>query len=130
MIMDHVRASSIIAHSAFRLLCPGGAFVAVTHHYRSPTNRLLGNRLPIIDIENMQLFFNRSVRYLFESAGYVGVTKNALVNTYALRYWMRLAPLPRGVKSAMSSLMAFMGVDNVKLGVNVGNLVAAGFKRT
>ena len=129
MTMEHVRDPNIIAHSALRLLRPGGAFVTVTHDYRSPVNRLLGTRSPIIDIEHMQLFSDRSVRYLFESAGYVDVTVNAFVNTYSLRYWMRLAPLPRGVKSAVSGLMAFMGVDNVKLGVNVGNLIAAGFKR-
>ena len=129
MTMEHVRDPSIIAHSALRLLRPGGAFVTVTHDYRSPINRLLGNRSPIIDIEHMQLFSNRSVRYLFESTGYVDVTVKAFVNTYSLRYWIRLAPLPRGIKSAVSGLMTFMGVDNVKLGVNVGNLIAAGFKR-
>jgi SAM-dependent methyltransferase len=129
MTMEHVRDPSIIAHSALRLLRPGGAFVTVTHDYRSPVNRLLGNRSPIIDIEHMQLFSNRSVRYLFESTGYVDVTVKAFVNTYSLRYWMRLAPLPRRIKSAVSGLMAFMGVDNVKLGMNVGNLIAAGFKR-
>ena len=129
MTMEHVRDPNFIAQSALRLLRPGGAFVTVTHDYRSPVNRLLGNRSPIIDIEHMQLFSDRSVRYLFESAGYVDVTVKAFVNTYSLRYWMRLAPLPRGIKSAMSGLMAFMGVDKVKLGVNVGNLIAAGFKR-
>ena len=130
MTMEHVRDPNIIAHSALRLLRPGGAFVTVTHDYRSPVNRLLGKRSPIIDIEHMQLFSDRSIRYLFESAGYVDVTVNAFVNTYSLRYWMRLAPLPRGIKSAMSSLMASMGADKIKLGMNVGNLIAAGFKRT
>jgi SAM-dependent methyltransferase len=129
MTMEHVRDPNIIAHSALRLLRPGGAFVTVTHDYRSPVNRLLGKRSPIIDIEHMQLFSDRSIRNLFESAGYFDVTVNAFVNTYSLRYWMRLAPLPRGIKSAMSRLMASMGADKIKLGMNVGNLIAAGFKR-
>ena len=129
MTMEHVRDPNIIAHSAFRLLRPGGAFVTVTHDYRSLVNRLLGNRSPIIDIEHMQLFSKRSVRHLFESAGYADVTVKAFVNTYSLRYWMRLAPLPRGIKLAVSGVMASLGVDNLKLGVNVGNLIATGFKR-
>lgn len=129
MTMEHVRDPGIIAHSAFRLLRPGGAFVTVTHNYRSPVNRLLGNRSPIIDIEHMQLFSKRSVRYIFESAGYADVTVKAFVNTYSLRYWMRLAPLPRAMKSALSGLMAPIGLENVKLGVNVGNLITTGFKR-
>lgn len=128
MTMEHVRDPNIIASAAFRLLRPGGAFVTVTHDYRSMVNRLMGKRSPIIDIEHLQLFSERSVRYLFESAGYADVTVNAFVNTYSLRYWVRLAPLPHGIKSAVSGLIATLGLDNAKLGVNVGNLFTAGFK--
>ena len=129
MTMEHVHDPDVVAKAAFRLLRPGGAFVTVTHDYHSLVNRLLGRRSPIIDIEHMQLFSRRSVRCLFESAGYADVTVKAFVNTYSLQYWLRLAPLPRPIKSAMSGLMAFTGLDNVKLGVNVGNLIATGFKR-
>ncbi|MBY0575596.1 MAG: class I SAM-dependent methyltransferase [Gallionellaceae bacterium] len=128
MTMEHVRDPEMVASAAFHLLRPGGAFVTVTHDYRSFVNRLLGRRSPIIDIEHMQLFSERSVRYLFESAGYADVTVSAFANTYSLRYWMRLAPLPRGVKSAASSFAAALGMDNVKLKINVGNLTTSGFK--
>ena len=128
MTMEHVRDPDIVASAAFRLLRPGGAFVTVTHDYRSLGNRLLGRRSPIIDIEHMQLFSERSVRYLFESVGYTGVTVNTVVNAYSLRYWMRLVPLPRSIKSGLSSLMAAVGIDNVKLKLNVGNIITVGFK--
>jgi len=129
MTMEHVRDPNIVASAAYRLLRPGGAFVTVTHDYRSLVNRLLGKRSPIIDIEHMQLFSGHSVRYLFENTGYADITVSAFVNTYSLRYWMRLAPLPRGIKSVASNLMASLRGDNVKLGVNVGNLITTGFKR-
>ncbi len=129
MTMEHVRDPGIIARSALRLLRPGGAFVTVTHDYRAPVNRLLGKRSPIIDIEHMQLFSKRSMRYLFESTGYADVQVSAFVNAYSLRYWTRLAPLPRGVKSVLSKLMVSSGLGNIKLGVNVGNLITAGYKR-
>lgn len=128
MTMEHVRDPNVIARAAFHLLRPGGAFVTVTHDYRSMVNRLLGRRSPIIDIEHMQLFSKRSVRYLFENTGYTDVSVRTFANTYPLRYWMRLAPLPRGIKSGLSSLMSTLRLDNVKLGVNVGNLVTSGFK--
>jgi SAM-dependent methyltransferase len=129
MTMEHVRDPGIIARSAFRLLRPGGAFVTVTHDYRAPVNRLLGKRSPIIDIEHMQLFSKRSVRYLFESTGYSDIVVNAFVNSYSLRYWTRLAPLPSGMKSMLSKLMTSSGMGNIKLGVNVGNLITTGYKR-
>lgn len=129
MTMEHVRDPKIIAHAAFRLLRPGGAFITVTHDYRGLVNRVLGKRSPIIDIEHMQLFSRRSLRYLFEDAGYSGVTVDAFVNTYSIRYWMRLAPLPHGFKRFLESMIAVVGANRVKLGINVGNVVAAGFKR-
>ncbi|MEI6066004.1 MAG: class I SAM-dependent methyltransferase [Methylococcaceae bacterium] len=129
MTLEHVRDPDVVAQAAFRLLRPGGAFVAVTHDYRSIVNRLLGKRSPIIDIEHLQLFSERSVRYLFEGAGYTDVTVKTFINTYSLRYWMRLAPLPGSMKSVVLNLMAFIGLDNVKIGINVGNIVTAGIKR-
>ena len=128
MTMEHVRDPEAVARSALRLLRSGGAFVAATHDYRSLANRILGKRSPIIDIEHMQLFSRRSVRYLLESCGYSGITVNAFRNTYALRYWTRLLPLPRGVKQGLLRLMAAVGMDQAKIELNVGNLISAGFK--
>jgi SAM-dependent methyltransferase len=128
MTMEHVHDPDAIARSALRLLRPAGAFVTVTHDYRSLVNRLLGKRSPIIDIEHMQLFSKRSIRNLLERTGYSGITVDAFVNTYSLRYWLRLTPLPRGVKDAAARLTAATGMDRLKLGFNVGNMIAAGFK--
>lgn len=128
MTMEHVRDPSNIARAAFRLLHPGGAFVTVTHDYRSVVNRLLGKRSPIIDIEHLQLFSDRSVRHLFTSVGYTDVTVKTFVNTYPLKYWIRLAPLPRGLKQFVSGLLASLGAGHAKLGINVGNIITTGFK--
>ncbi len=128
MTMEHVRDPNVIASAAFRLLRPGGAFVAVTHDYHGLVNRLLGKRSPIIDIEHMQLFSKRSLQFLFERVGYIDIEVNAFKNTYSLQYWMRLAPLPMGLKKSASALIAKIGANNVKMGINVGNLITAGFK--
>lgn len=129
MTMEHVRDPNIIAHAALRLLRPGGAFVTVTHDYRGLVNRLLGKRSPIIDIEHLQLFSKRSMRYMLERAGYTNVTVNSFVNSYSLRYWMRMAPLPYGLKHGISNLMSAFGIGRIKLGINAGNHISAGFKR-
>lgn len=128
MTLEHVRDPDVVAQAAFRLLRPGGAFVAVTHDYRSIVNRFLGKRSPIIDIEHLQLFSERSVRHLFEGTGYTDVTVKTFTNTYALRYWIRLAPLPGRMKSIALNLMASIGLDKIKIGINVGNNVTTGIK--
>jgi SAM-dependent methyltransferase len=128
MTLEHVREPRAIADAAMRLLRPGGAFVAVIHDYRSPVNRLLGRRSPIIDIEHMQLFSVPSVRRLFEGAGYERIAVNAFVNRYRTSYWLRLAPLPAWLKGGLARALSATGVDRVRIGANVGNLFAAGFK--
>lgn len=128
MTMEHVHDPGIVARAAYNLLRPGGAFVTVTHDYRSPVNRLLGRRSPIIDIEHMQLFSKPSVRQMFMSTGYTDVTVNSFFNRYALRYWIRLTPLPRCVKSVLSSSIDYLGLGKIKIGLNAGNLITTGFK--
>jgi SAM-dependent methyltransferase len=128
MTMEHVRDPTIIARAALRLLRTGGVFVTVTHDYRSRVNRLLGKRSPIIDIEHLQLFSSRSLEHLFEGVGYTNVIVSPFVNSYSLKYWMRLAPLPQNFKKKISALMAKTGLEKMKIGVNVGNVIATGIK--
>jgi SAM-dependent methyltransferase len=127
MTLEHVRDPRGVAEAARRLLRPGGAFIAVTHDYRSAVNRLLGKRSPIVDVEHMQLFSSRSVRRLFEVAGFQRIAVDAFVNRYRASYWLRLAPLPRAVKATFASAFAATGLDRARIGLNVGNVCAAGF---
>lgn len=129
MTMEHVRDPGAVAGAAMRLLRPGGAFVTVTHDYRSVVNRLLGRRSPIIDVEHMQLFSKRSLRRLFDAAGFESVSARSFVNTYAMRYWMRLAPLPRPIKDSAIRLLGSTGIGRVRLGLDVGNVIGSGLKR-
>ncbi|WP_445146002.1 class I SAM-dependent methyltransferase [Dyella sp. Tek66A03] len=128
MTLEHVRDPLDIAESAYRLLKPGGAFLTVTHDYRSSVNRLLGGRSPIIDIEHMQLFSGRSVSALLERAGYVQVEAAPFTNRYSLRYWNRLMPFPASVKKSFNAILSAVGLAQMKLSLNVGNSAAVGFK--
>ena len=129
MTMEHVYDPGEIARSAFNLLRPGGVFVTVTHDYKSLVNKLLGKRSPIIDIEHMQLFSSKSIRYLFAKNGYEDISVRDFKNNYALKYWFRLTPFPQYFKSIMLSFMKIVGVDNIKFSINVGNIICYGFKR-
>lgn len=128
MTMEHVRDPRLIADAAMRLLRPGGAFITVTHNYRSPVNRLLGRRSPIIDIEHMQLFSNQSIRHLFDGTGFCAVTISAFANTYAMNYWIRLSPLPKPLKNVAMRAMQWLRWDRWKLRINVGNTLTTGIK--
>jgi SAM-dependent methyltransferase len=128
MTLEHVRDPLAVTRSAHRLLRPGGVFVTVTHDYRSLVNRLLGRKSPIIDIEHMQIFSNQSIRTLLERGGFSRISAGPFRNRYALRYWLRLAPLPSGLKALADKALGATGLGRLKLSVNVGNTMAAGVR--
>jgi SAM-dependent methyltransferase len=126
--LEHVPDPRALTQSCARLLRPGGALALVTHDYAAPINRLLGRRSPIIDVEHLQLFCRPSLERLLRGAGLPPLEVKTLVNRYPLRYWLRLAPLPGSLRRAIAGLLSHTGLDRVKLGVNVGNLLAVGRK--
>jgi SAM-dependent methyltransferase len=128
MTLEHVYDPMETAMAALRLLKPGGAFVTVTHDYASWVNRLLGKKSPIIDIEHLQLFSKISITELFKHCGFVAISAKPFANRYSLNYWLRLAPLPRPIKHAFEYLDAHARIGKIKIAINVGNIIAAGFK--
>jgi SAM-dependent methyltransferase len=130
MTMEHVRDPGLLTAAVARLLRPGGAFAIVVHDHRSLVNRLLGRRSPIIDIEHMQLFCAPAVERLFQSAGLVRPHVASFRNRYALRYWVRLLPLPAPLRRAVDAVLRVTGLGNVKVALGVGNMMCFAFRPT
>jgi 2-polyprenyl-3-methyl-5-hydroxy-6-metoxy-1,4-benzoquinol methylase len=128
MTMEHVYDPLIIAQAAQRLLKPNGAFVTVTHDYTSLINRLLGKKSPIIDIEHMQLFSKKSICELFQRSDFNKIYSKPFINQYSFNYWLRLAPLPSVIKKQINWLSSLIGIGKIKIGLNVGNRITAGYK--
>jgi SAM-dependent methyltransferase len=128
MTLEHVPNPHEIVSAASRLLRPGGAIALVTHDYRSPINRFLGRRSPIIDIEHMQLFSPISIRQLLQRNGFESIQVNSFKNCYSLRYWMRLLPLGLGLKLNMIRGLDAVSLADTKLSFNVGNMISFGYR--
>jgi 2-polyprenyl-3-methyl-5-hydroxy-6-metoxy-1,4-benzoquinol methylase len=127
MTMEHVHSPAEIALSAKKLLKSGGAFVIVTHDYNSIANRLLGKKSPIIDIEHLQLFSKTSIQTLFKRYEFKNVSIKSFSNSYKLKYWIRLLPLPLIFKKILIGICDLPLIRLIKIRCNVGNLVASGF---
>lgn len=126
--LEHLPEPRALVQSCARLLRPGGVLALVTHDYAAPLNRMLGRRSPIIDIEHLQLFCRASLDRLLRDAGLPPLAMRSLVNRYPLRYWLRLTPLPGGLKRAVAAVLGVTRLDRIRLGVDVGNLLAIGRK--
>lgn len=122
--LEHVPDPRALTRAAFELLRAGGLIAFVTHDYQAGLNRLLGRRSPIIDIEHMQLFCPASLRHLLGEAGFESLAIRPIRNTYPLRYWMRLLPLPAALKSAALKGAEAAGLGGRVVGMNVGNLLS------
>ena len=128
MTMEHVFDPKLLAQGAFKLLRPGGVFVMITHDYRAVINRILGPKSPIIDIEHLQLFSKKSANALLQHLMYQDIQVQAFSNTYSIRYWFRLFPVPLYLKTKLLNFLKVSRLGSKKMSFNVGNLISVGFK--
>ena len=124
--IEHLSDPGSFVKSARYLLKENGVFMLVCHNRRGILNRILGNRSPIIDVEHLQLFSPKSIRYLFSTYGFKSVEVFSFVNSYPLRYWLRLVPLPKLLRKIFMSILVKVKLDRVVISLPVGNLVVFG----
>lgn len=128
MTLEHLDDPLAFARGAFDALQPGGMLAIVVHDWRAPLNRMLGLRSPIIDVEHLQLFSQRSVARLLVAAGFERIVVQPLSNNYPLRYWLRLTPLPVRLKRGLGRLIERARLAAMPISLRVGNRLALGYK--
>jgi SAM-dependent methyltransferase len=126
MTIEHVPDPAVLVRDATRLLKPGGLLAIVCHDRRAPVNRLLGMRSPIVDVEHQQLFSPASIAQLLQRAGLSDVGRHPIRNRYPLRYWLRLAPLPRRGGQLAERWLERARLADRAVTLPVGNLLAWG----
>ncbi len=128
MTLEHVLDPRQLVEGCSRLLRKGGLLALVTHDYRAPINRLLGRFSPIIDIEHLQIFCEASLNRLLTDAGLRVAGIESFSNRYPISYWLRLAPLPAGLKALAIRALSAIGTGKIGVSINVGNLLSVGRK--
>ncbi len=129
MTLEHMRNPREFVKSAFDLLEPGGMIAVVVHNWQGVLNRILGLRSPIIDIEHLQLFNPSSVTSLLEIVGFENIKVQPILNSYPIKYWLRLTPLPVSIKSVIETILKKVSLSEIKIPMRVGNLLAVGLKK-
>ena len=126
--LEHVLEPKELVQSCLFLLEPGGMLALVTHDHSAWLNKLLGRRSPIVDIEHLQIFSPQNMELLLKTSGFEEIAIHSIQNSYRLQYWLRLTPIPRTLKNFCFRLAKWSHLGRIKLGVNVGNMLAVGRK--
>ena len=127
-VIEHVWDPVKIASDAHALLKPGGLFVIVAHDRRALSARVMGTKSPIFDIEHLQLFDRSTGAALFRTAGFESIAISPLRNRYPINYWIKLFPLPKTAKAAVSWMARVSSIGNRLLSLPAGNLAIVGQK--
>lgn len=127
-VIEHVWDPVEIASDAYALLKPGGMFVIVAHDRRAFSARVMGTKSPIFDIEHLQLFDRSTGAALLRTAGFESIAISSLRNRYPVHYWIKLFPLPKTAKSAVSWTARVSRIGDLLLSLPAGNLAIVGRK--
>jgi SAM-dependent methyltransferase len=123
MTLEHVRDPLSFLKTIHKKLAEGGMVGVVVHNRRAFLNRLLGKKSPIIDVEHIQLYSPKSLDALFHAAGFTTLFVGSFSNTYPLRYWVRLMPLPSSWKRMVIRILEQLHLAQMPWTMSVGNMV-------
>lgn len=126
--LEHVEEPNQLFQSAYTLLKPGGALMTVAHNFRAPLARLMGAKSPIYDIEHLQLFSPRSLEKAYARNRYTQIEVSSFANAYPITYWLKLFPLPQGMKRKLLQSLATRPLGKTILSARVGNMLGFGVK--
>jgi SAM-dependent methyltransferase len=126
--IEHVHEPLALCRDAWSLLTEGGALFIVCHNRRAASAKLLGRHSPIFDVEHLQLFSPRSLRQLLGESGFTDVSVRPVFNSYPVRYWARLAPVPARLKAKTQEALGGR-LGSLRVMLPAGNIAAWGYRR-
>jgi SAM-dependent methyltransferase len=121
-VLDHISDPSTLLNECFNSLKPGGVVFSLNHNVEALSAKLLGESSPIVDIEHTFLFSKRTIARLFEVHKFEVKRSGWVLNSYAIRYFVHLAPLSKSLKQRLLSVLAHAGLDRIRLSLPLGNL--------
>lgn len=127
-VIDHLPDPLASLKQSFSELREGGIVLCISHNLGAATNRLLGSRSPIIDIEHTYLFDKKTITRICEEAGFKVPRFAPLKNTHTLRHWVELFPFPRSLKKILLGALRFVRISEVLIRLPAGNFVVVAQK--
>ena len=96
--------------------------MAINHDLGAITNRVLGERSPIIDIEHTYLYTKKTQGQLMKNAGFRVREVFSVKNRFSVDYLIQLLPVGLGLKGRLIKLAAVLRLSRINLNLKLGNL--------
>ena len=127
-VIDHLPDPLASLKQSFSELREGGIVLCISHNLGASTNKLLGRRSPIIDIEHTYLFDKKTITRICEEAGLVVRSFTPLWNTHTLRHWVELFPFPSPFKKSLLRVVRTLRISELFIRLPAGNFVVVAQK--
>ncbi len=121
-VFDHLAHPNEVLKTCRDALRPGGVVLFINHDVGAWTNRVLGSRSPVIDIEHIYLFDTETMPRIFQKNGFDVLDVFPVENTYPLHYWMKMAPLPASWKTKVVPAFKETSLGQMEFSWKAGNL--------
>jgi SAM-dependent methyltransferase len=121
-VLDHLTQPNDVLRACRLLLQPGGAALFINHDVGAWTNRILGERSPIIDIEHTYLYNKKTMTRIFQKNGFEVLRVFAVQNEYPLAYWCKMAPMPTSLKTRLLPVVQQSRCGRWIVSLSAGNL--------
>lgn len=123
MTLEHIMNPAKLVADISKLLSPNGNAVFVVHNHNSLINKILGAKSPIIDIEHIQIFSEKSLKFLINNANLKVMQMRPFINSYSIYYWVKLMPIPLIVKRPLLRILKNGFLGSLKVKIPTGNLI-------
>jgi SAM-dependent methyltransferase len=121
-VLDHLTRPNELLQVCRALLEPDGLALFINHDVGAWTNRILGERSPIVDIEHTFLYDKETIACIFRKNGFEVLRVFPVLNAYPLAYWCKLAPMPAWIKMRLLPLVKRSRCGRWVVPMRAGNL--------
>ncbi|MBI2641436.1 class I SAM-dependent methyltransferase [Candidatus Roizmanbacteria bacterium] len=125
---DHIPDPNGMLKECYKILKKDGFMLFLNHDAGALTNKLMGEKSPIIDIEHTYLFSKEMMKKIFEKHKFKVLETKSSFNIHHLSYWIHLFPIPNFIKLPLINLLNIAKVGRLKIKMYPGNLVAVAKK--
>lgn len=120
--LDHIIDPNTFLLECRKALRNKGVILCIHHNTDGLSVKLLREKSPIFDIEHIFLFNKDNLRNIFAGNGFKTVEVFDVKNTFPLRYWIRMFPLPLNIKLKLIEFLKFIRLDNFPITLSAGNI--------